>query len=90
MAKSRRKRRATNKVEGSSEGALVKADSGSESAIAIYRSQGIRATRTALLSAELEAVIDIIARDRVYRAMLAGRGRRLLPPPATDSDERTS
>lgn len=90
MAKSKRNRRAKHKIDGASEGALIKADSGSESKIAIYRSGGVIAKRAALLSAELEAVIDIIARDRVYREMLAGRGRRLLMSPLAISEDKPS
>ncbi len=41
--------------------------------------------KTPFLSAELEEVIEIIARERVYRAMMARFGRRL-PAPATAGD----
>ena len=40
-----------------------------------------------LFTTELEEVIEIIARERVYRAMLAGLGRRLLMAPAPNSGE---
>jgi len=40
-----------------------------------------------MFSAELEEVIEIIARERVYRAMLARLGRRLLLAPATNGDD---
>jgi hypothetical protein len=39
-------------------------------------------TRSTLFTAELEAVIEIIARERVYRAMLDRLGQRLLAAPA--------
>ena len=86
MAKSKRTRRATNKIAGSSEGALVKADAFVEPAIAVHRSNAVRVAGATLLSAELEEVIEIIAKDRVYRAMLARRGRRLLLSPLMDAD----
>jgi hypothetical protein len=86
MANSKRNRRAKNKIEGSPEGALIKADPSSEPAIVINRSDVVRAKRIARLSAELEEVIEIIARERVYRAMLA-RNRRLLAAPKPDGGE---
>jgi hypothetical protein len=86
MANSKRNRRAKNKIEGSSEGALIKADPSSEPAIVINRSDVVRAARITRLSAELEEVIEIIARERVYRAMLA-RNRRLLAAPKPDGEE---
>ena len=84
MAKSKWNRRAKNKIEGPSQGALIKADPDSEPAIVIHRTDVVRVARTTLLSAELEEVIEIIARERVYRAMLAGMGRRLLGGPKTN------
>jgi hypothetical protein len=84
MAKSNWNRRAKNKVEPPSQGALVKADPDSEPAIVIQRTDIVRSARTTLLSAELEEVIEIIARERVYRAMLAGMGRRLLGGPKSN------
>jgi hypothetical protein len=87
MAKSKRNRRAQNKIEGSSEGALIKVDAPSEPAIVIRHSDVVRVARVTLLSAELEEIIEIIARDRVYRAMLARLGRRLLSAPRTNSEE---
>ena len=55
------------------------------------RSTSIAVRRSTLFSAELEELIDMIARERVYRAMLAaGMGRRLLMAPATnDHDDAT-
>ncbi len=56
----------------------------------ILRSTSIAVHRSTLFTAELEKVIDIIARERVYRAMLAGLGRRLLMAPSTnDHDDAT-
>jgi hypothetical protein len=82
MAKSKRNRRAKNRIDGSSQDVSIKSDSSSESAIAIYRSNTFVA-RTTMFSAELEHAIDVIARERVYRAMLAGLERRLLMAPMT-------
>ena len=83
MAKSKRKPRAKNKIEGSYEGGLIKAasDPFPEAPAQVYRSHSVTVVRSTLFTAEFEAVIEIIAIDRVYRAMLAGFGRRLLIAP---------
>jgi hypothetical protein len=86
MAKSKRIRRAKNKITGSTDGALVKADAYVEPAIVVHRPAPIRIARDPLFTAELEEVIEIIAKDRVYRAMLARLGRRLLLPSPADGD----
>ena len=87
----RRKRqaRAKNKIQDSLEGALVKSDQSepqpghfSEApAAAAVRTTAVALRRSGLFNAELEEAIDIIARERVYRAMLASLGRRLLAAP---------
>ena len=87
MAKSKRARRATNKVDSSSQGALIKVDANSAPAIVIHRSDVVKVAKTTRLSAELEEVIEIIAKDRVYRAMLARLGRRLLSAPRPNGEE---
>jgi hypothetical protein len=86
MAKSKRNRRATNKIAGSSDGALVETDAYVEPAVVVPRANAIRVAGAGLLSAELEEVIEIIARDRVYRTMLARLGRRLLLTPPTETE----
>jgi len=86
MAKSMRTRRARNKINGSSDGALIHANPLLESSIAVHRSTAVSIARPTLFTAEFEEVIDLIARDRVYRAMLARWGRLLLVPPTTNSD----
>ncbi len=80
MAKFKRKRRAKNKIEGSGEGALIKidADPFPEAPAQVYRSRTVTIHRSTLFTAEFEAVIEIIAIDRVYRSMLDRLGRRLL------------
>lgn len=88
MARSKRNRRATNKLAGSGDDmtgdrALIEAPSDPlpEVPAQEYRSR-VAVSRSTLFSAEFEAVIEIIAIDRVYRAMLERLGRpRLLPPP---------
>lgn len=88
MAKSKRNRRAKNKIAGSAPGPLAKAESLvttdpflEPAASAAHRGKTAWISKGTLFSAELEAIIEIIARDRVYRTMLARLGRRLLPPP---------
>ncbi len=86
MARSKRKPRAKNKITGSYEGALSRVgseplpDDGplSDAPPAVYRTDAVVVTRSTLFTAEFEAVIELIARDRVYRAMLDRLGRRLL------------
>jgi hypothetical protein len=90
MKRKRTSRRAKNKVQGSLEGTLIKVEPEkfAEAPQTERRATAIALRLSTLFSAELEAAIDIIARERVYRAMLAGLGRRLLmaPPPA-DSEQ---
>jgi hypothetical protein len=92
MAKRKRTPRAKNKLERSYDGTLIKVDSvPNDTPAVVHRVQATAVARpTLLLSAELEAVIDIIARERVYRAMLAGLGRRFLlgPLPAPNEPRR--
>jgi len=87
MARAKRNRRANNKIEGSTDGALVKAEPSNVPAIVIQRTDVARAKRASMFSAELEEVIEIIARDRVYRSMLAGLGRRLLAAPTPNGQD---
>ena len=87
MAKSKRTRRARNKIAESSHGALITADPFAGSASAVHRSNSVVVARATMFSAELEEVIEIIAKDRVYRALLARLGRRLLPAPAKTGEE---
>jgi hypothetical protein len=81
MAKSKRNRRNQNKIESASQGALVQRDASPQPAIVIRHSEAQKVARIRRLSAELEEVIEIIARERVYRAMLARSGRYLLAAP---------
>lgn len=87
MAKRNRKSRAKNTIQGSLEGALIKAepDKFAEAPAGdVHRSHRITVTRSTLFTAEFEAIIDLIAKDRVYRAMMAAfRRRPLLDPPPT-------
>lgn len=94
MAKSKRNRRAKNKIEGvsqkkgenSSDGALVKVEPLLDREIAVRRANALRASRSSLFTMELEEAIEIIARDRVYRAMLATLARRMLMTPTIKGD----
>jgi hypothetical protein len=89
MKKPRRSRRAKNKIEGPSSGALIKVDPNpiSGAQVAVHPSHSMRVARATIFTTELEEVIEIIARERVYRAMLAGLGRRLLmAPPSNGGD----
>jgi hypothetical protein len=83
MAKSKRTPRAKNKIEGASAGDLIKVDA--DPFVEVPRSEqrvrSVVVARSTLFTAEFEAVIEIIATERVYRAMLAGLGRRLLTGP---------
>jgi hypothetical protein len=83
MAKRKQKRRAKNKLPGSPEGELIKAEAEKlpHAPAQVYRAQSTNLVRSTLFSADFEAVIEIIAIDRVYRAMLAGLGRRFLTGP---------
>jgi hypothetical protein len=90
--KRERPSRAKNKIQGSLESSLIKVGPGHDSdAPGVHlRSRSIAVARSSLFTAELEEVIDLIARERVYRAMLAGLGRRLLMAPSTnDRDDAT-
>ena len=90
--KRKRSSRAKNKIQGSLEGALIKPEPErfSDAPRVTLRSTSIAVPRSTLFSAELEEVIEIIARERVYRAMLAGLGRRLLmAPPTQDQNDAT-
>jgi hypothetical protein len=79
----KRKSRATNKLQGSQENALIPSvpEPVTDAPPAEVRTTTVVARRSSLFTAELEEVIALIARERVYRAMLAGMGRRLLAPP---------
>lgn len=83
MAKSKRTPRAKHKVGEAYPGELIKVDADpSRDAPRVELRVRSVAFAKATLSAELEAVIEIIARERVYRAMLDGlRGRLLSAPP---------
>jgi hypothetical protein len=78
MAKRKRTSRVTNKIEGASTQSLIKVDSvvSMDTPAVVYRSPSVAMIRSTLFSAEFEAIIELIARDRVYRQMLAGLGRR--------------
>ncbi len=81
MAKRNRRSRAKNTIQGSLEGALIKAepDKFAEAPTGeVHRTRRITATRSTLFTAEFEAVIELIAEDRVYRAMMAAFHRRAL------------
>jgi hypothetical protein len=84
MARSKRTPRAKNKIEGGAAGELIKIDADPyvEAPRAEQRLRAVAVARSTLFTAELEAVIEIIATERVYRAMLAGLGRRMLTGPA--------
>ncbi len=82
---------AKNKLDGSMSGELIKIDPPPADAPALVQaSQFTTLRRSTLFSAEFEAVIEIIARDRVYRAMLARYARRLPAPDAPSSDAPSS
>lgn len=91
MAKSKRTPRAKNKIAGAP-GELIKVepDRFVEVPQAEQRVRAVVVARSTLFTAELEAVIEIIATERVYRAMLDGLKRRLLtatPPLLLESPE---
>jgi hypothetical protein len=89
MARSKRRPRAKNKITGAFEGALSRSDSpplvndelSGDGPPPIYRTDAVVVTRSTLFTAEFEALIELIARDRVYRAMLDRLGRRLISGP---------
>jgi hypothetical protein len=78
--------RAKNKIDGSLGGSLIKVgpDRFSDASRVELGSRSIAVARSTVFTTELEYVIDVIARERVYRAWLAGVGRRLLLAPSTD------
>ncbi len=84
MAKRKRKLGAKNKLSDSIDGTLIKVepDSLPPAPAHVDRSRVVKLTRSTLFTAEFEAVIEIIAVDRVYRAMLDRLGRRFLTGPA--------
>jgi hypothetical protein len=90
--KRKRKSGAKNKIQGSLEGALIKAEPEPRSDVpgVVLRSTSLAVRRSTLFSAELEEAIELIARERVYRAMLAGLGRRLLMAPSTNGNDDAS
>ncbi len=90
--KRKRASRAKNKIQGSLEGSLIKAEPAGQADVprVVLQSTAIAVPRSTLFASELEQVIDIIARERVYRAYLASLGRRLLTAPsAINLDDAT-
>lgn len=78
---------AKNKLDGSTSGELIKIDPPTGDVPALIQvSKAAAIRRSTLFSAEFEAVIEIIARDRVYRAMLSRFARRLPAPDGSTSD----
>ncbi len=78
---------AKNKLDGSTSGELINVEPPASDVPALVQASKFTAIRrSTLFSAEFEAVIEIIARDRVYRAMLARFARRLPAPEETSSD----
>jgi hypothetical protein len=85
--KRKRTSRAKNKIQGAPEGSLVKVGPAAHTSAAPethLRTRAIAVMRSSLFTAELEEAIDLIARERVYRAMLDGLRRRMLLPRLTD------
>ncbi len=87
--KRKRGNRAKNKIQGSLDGALIKAEPQPKPdpnvPAVVLHSTAVAIPRSTLFATELELAIDVIARERVYRAFLAGLGRRLLiGPPIAD------
>jgi hypothetical protein len=92
MAKSKRTLRAKNKIAGAQAGELIKVepDRFVDAPQSEQRVRAVAVARSTLFTAELEAVIEIIATERVYRAMLDGLKRRLLtatPPLLIEAPE---
>lgn len=84
----KRKKVAKNKLHDSLEGSLIKVDPEphfGDVPQVVLRSKAVVVARNSLFNEELERAIEIIARERVYRAFLAGLGRRLLPGPTTSA-----
>jgi len=75
-------RRAKNKVEGSVDGTLIKVepDPLPDAPAEVHRTRAVIVARSTVFTTELEEVIEIIAKERVYRAMLDSLGRRLRIP----------
>jgi hypothetical protein len=90
--KRKRTSRAKNKVQGPLEGSLIKVEPErhADAPRVDLRSTSLAIRRSTLFNAELEEAIDMIARERVYRAMLAGLGRRLLMAPSTNDHDDTT
>lgn len=86
MAKPKQTRRAKNKIGGATPGTPIKADSFAEAATPVHRAYAVSVPRSTLFTAELEEIIDIIARDRVYRELRARLERRLLNRPTSNGD----
>ena len=91
MAKFKRNRRAKNKIEGSLQGTLVNADPQNDATAEVRRpTTALKLVRSSLFTAELEEAIELIARERVYRAMRMRLERqlRLSAPEADDGHAR--
>jgi hypothetical protein len=86
MAK--RNRRARNTIAGSVQGQLVTTGPPVDPTVPAHQTSALRVARPTLFSAEFEKVIEIIARERVYREMLARLGSRLLMAPRPNDDPR--
>jgi hypothetical protein len=89
MAKS--PRRAKNKIEGSVDGTLIKVEPNPlpDAPAEVHRTRAVVVARSTIFTTELEEVIEIIAKERVYRAMLDSLGRRLrIPHMMDDLDSR--
>ncbi len=83
MAKRKRKLGAKNKLADSIDGTLIKVGPDPLPPVPAHvdRTRVVKLTRSTLFTAEFEAIIEIIAIDRVYRAMLDRLGRRFLTGP---------
>ena len=86
MAKSKRNRRAQNQIAGSLPADLSTPASSLEPVLAAPQVTRVRLVKSSLFTAEFEEVIEIIARERVYRAMLARLAGRLLSGPTATGD----
>lgn len=89
MARRKRTPRAKNKITGSTDGALVPLtpDPFPDAPAQVQRVKVVTVARSTLFTAELEAVIEIIARERVRQAMMDRLGRRLLSGPSQVTTE---
>ncbi len=85
MVKPKRKLGAKNKLSDSIDGTLIKVEPDPLPPVPAHvdRSRVVKLTRSTLFTAEFEAIIEIIAVDRVYRAMLDRLGRRFLTGPTS-------